>query len=209
MSGHGGSGSLSEEMRRWSNWGHWAEGALLAAVGVLAWLEAARALTGIGTYSWAVLLVAAGVLLPLVIFGHGHEAYEEFGGREAIWADPQQRQHLVMAAVLVVSGVSEVTARNAGVTWLGYVWPLGLAFVGILFTVHTQHGTSSAARRAVLVHRVLGVSIVLAGVARAVQLALEASRGFWAYAWVVILLVVALQLLVYREPVGAYEPEPR
>jgi hypothetical protein len=194
-------------MRRWSNWGHWAEGVLLAAVGVLAWLEAAGALTGIGTYSWAVLLVVAGVLLPLVIFGHGHEAYEEFSGREAIWSDPQQRQHLVMAAVLVVSGVSEIIARNAGVAWLAYVWPLGLMAVGLLFMVHTQHGTSAAARRAILVHRVLGASIVLAGIARVVQLALGESRGLWAYAWVVILLAVALQLLVYREPVGAYEPE--
>ncbi|HIE21499.1 MAG TPA: hypothetical protein EYP73_02725 [Acidimicrobiia bacterium] len=79
--------------------------------------------------------------------------------------------------------------------------------VGLLFMVHTQHGTSAAARQAILVHRVLGASIVLAGIARAVQLALGESRGPWAYLWVVILAVVALQLLIYREPAGAYESE--
>ena len=194
-------------MRRWSNWGHWAEGALLAVVGVLAWLEAAGSLTGGWAYAWPTVLVAAGVLLPVVIFGHGHEAYESFGGRQAVWSDPQQRQHLVMAIVLVVSGVAEIVSRSAGVQWLGFVWPTGLASVGVLFMVHAQHGTSSAARRAVLVHRVLGVSIVAAAAARAVQLALDESSGLWAYLWVIILLIVAIQLIVYREPTGAFESD--
>jgi len=179
----------------------------LAVVGLLAGLEAAGVLTGGWAYAWPAFLVGAGVLLPIVIFGHGHEAYESSGGRGAIWSDPQQRQHLIMAVVLVVSGVAEIIARLTSVQWLGLVWPVGLAVIGVMFMVHTQHGTSDAARKAVMVHRILGISLVAAGIARAVQVILEESSGLWAYLWIFILLLVALQLLIYREPTGAYETE--
>jgi len=197
----------SEEMRSWSNWGHWLEGGLLAVIGVLALLEAAGVLTGGWAYAWPIVLVVAGVALPLVIFGHGHETYEAFGGRKALLSDPQQRQHVVISVVLVVSGIAEIVARSADVRWLGFVWPIGLALVGVLFMVHTQHGTSAAARRAVLVHRVLGVTLIAAAAARAVQVALDESSGFWAYLWVILLLLVAAQLIFYREPAGAYQSD--
>ncbi len=124
------------------------------------------------------------------------------------WSAYQQRQHVVMAVVLVVSGVAEMVAQSANVQWLGLVWPAGLAVIGVMFMVHTQHGTSLAARRAVFGHRILGVSLVAAAIARAAQVILEESSGLWAYLWVIILLLVAIQLIVYREPTGAYESEP-
>ncbi len=191
-------------MRQWSNWGHWAEGGLLGVVGVVAILEAAGALSGGWQYLWPAFLVVAGLLLPAVIFGHGHEDYENLGGRAAVWRDPQQRQHLVMGGILALGGLAEIAARASDLTILRYVWPVGLGVVGLMFFFHTQHGDDEAARKAVTIHRILGGTIVLAAVARLIEVAIEAEGGFWAYAWAVLLLVTSAQLLIYREPEGAY-----
>ena len=80
-------------MRRWSNWGHWAEGWLLGVVGVVAILEATGALSGGWQYLWPAFLVVAGLLLPAVIFGHGHEDYENLGGAEGSHYSPDSRWH--------------------------------------------------------------------------------------------------------------------
>ncbi len=198
------SSHLAAEMRRWSNLGHRVEGGVLAAASVSALLETLDVLSGGWVYVWPGLLVAAGLFLPLVIFGHGHETYEHMGGRAAMLQDPQQRQHLVMAAILLLAGSAEIVALAGGSPILHYIWPLGLAVVGVMFVIHTQRGTDEATLKAVRIHRILGSTIILAALARGIQHSLGATRGLWAYAWSVILLIVAFQLLIYREPEGTY-----
>ena len=72
-----------------------------------------------------------------------------------------------------------------------------------MFLFHAQHGTSEAAARAVQQHRVLGTTLILAGLLNFVEISNGAR--FVAILWPIVLLVAAAQLLLYREPEGAYE----
>ncbi len=192
---------LAEKMRYWSNLGHWIIGALLTVVGVLALLEILGVLSGGWAFAWPSAAAVAGIMLPLGILSHGHEEY----GRELVLADPQQRQHLIMGGIIFLGGVAEVVALEAGISILHYAWPLGLAVVGVMFLIHPQHGTDAAAIRAVRIHRILGSTFILAGLARAAAVLIDATSGFFGYAWVLLVFAAAAQLITYREPEGAYE----
>ena len=195
---------LAAAQRRLSNVGHWAEGGLFAAVGLIALLQALGWTGGAARYASPVLLILAGVFLPVLLFGHSHGTA---GHSREIARDPQQRQHLVMAALILVAGIAEL-ALAAG--WLAmrpviYVWPAALVVIGIMFMLHTQHGDHAAMARAVRFHRLLGAAIVLAGGASAAQRAAGDLTGALAFAAPLLLLVVAGLLVTYREPSGAYE----
>jgi hypothetical protein len=192
------------ESRFWSNLGHWVEGGLFAIVGLLALLESSDILTDSWIYVWPTILLIAGLTLPLGIFGHGH-GEDARASRAALLADPQQQQHLIIAGLLFVAGVAEIAALASGIGILRYVWPLVLIVIGILFMIHTQHGTSEAATKAVRVHRILGGTLLLAGLARGLAVASGTYTGVLGLAWVVLLLITAVQLLIFREPEGAYE----
>ncbi len=197
----------ADEMRRFSNLGHWAEGALLALVGLIGMLDWLGILTGAWRYAWPVLLLAAGLFLPVVIFGHGHETYEPIGGRAAVWNDPQQRQHLLMGVLLLLAGAAEVGGLAFGFRWLQYGWPIALVVIGILFGVHTQQGSSEALAASIRYHRFLGGILAAAGLARASVVLTGNFGGVLGLGWIVLAILAALLLLLYREPAGAYETE--
>ncbi len=192
---------LAEKMRYWSNLGHWIIGALLAVVGVLALLEILGVLGGGWAFAWPSAAAVAGIMLPLGILSHGHEEY----GRELVLSDPQQRQHLIMGGIIFLGGLAEVVALATGIGALQYAWPLGLGAVGVIFLIHPQHGTDAAAVRAVRIHRILGTTFILAGLARAATVLTDANSGLFGFAWVILVLAAAVQLITYREPEGAYE----
>src|SRR3989337_1315149 len=66
----------------------------------------------------------------------------------------------------------------------------------------TRH-TGQAVERAVRRHRYLGATLILAGLIAAA--AVWVPNAALAVLWPVVLLAAAVQLLVYREPAGAYE----
>lgn len=92
---------------------------------------------------------------------------------------------------------------RSSIPLLVYAWPAALILTGWLFLFHAQHGMSEAATRAVRQHRVLGVTIVAAGLLRLIEVI--SAGGFAAILWPIVLLIAAAQLLLYREPEGAYE----
>jgi hypothetical protein len=178
----------AEEMRRLSNLGHLVEGIVLAAVGVLALLH------GFGvawaSTAWPLLILLSGVVLLGLIYPlHPPSDWP------TLWRDPQQRQHTIIAAVLAVAGTTELLRGG------GYVWPAALLVIGVLFLTHTQHGRAVA--RAVLLHRILGITMIGAGLLRAIEVGTGA--GVFAFLWPLALLAAAAQLIVYREPEGAFE----
>ena len=118
-----------------------------------------------------------------------------------IWRDAQQRQHTIIAVVVAIAGVAELLSSTIPV--LSYVWPAAIIVTGGLFLFHAQHGTSEAAARAVRQHRRLGSTLVIAGLLNFVEI-VNGAR-FAAMLWPIVLLIGAVQLLGYREPVGAYE----
>lgn len=183
-----------EEMRRLSNLGHIVEGVLLGVVGILALLS------GIGnawaSTAWPILLLAAGILLLLLIYPR-----HPFADWPAIWQDAQQRQHTLMAVTIAVAGAAQLLAKQ-NPSW-SYLWPAAVILIGVMFLVHEQHGTSAAAAKAVRLHRILGSTIIIAGLLRAVQLISNAQ--IFAVLWPLVLLAAAGQLILFREPGGAYE----
>ncbi|GAB4577429.1 MAG: hypothetical protein Fur0022_01600 [Anaerolineales bacterium] len=184
-----------DEKRRLSNLGHIVEGILLAAVGILALLGQLVAAAWAASL-WPALIFMAGVLLLSLIYPrHPRSDWP------LIWRDPQQREHTIMAVAVAVSGLAEILRVAFPV--LGYIWPMAILLIGGLFLFHAQHGTSEAAMKAVRQHRFLGIIIVAAGLLRGAEIV--TGTGVFAILWPVALLLAAVQLLLYREPAGAYE----
>lgn len=199
-----------EEMQSFSNWAHWAEGAVLAIAAGVALAQAAGFLRdGRARYLWPAVIAGAGALLLLYLLIPYHglgRASEQWG---FIFGDPQQRQHLIFGALTVAGGGAELLYRAARVTnwrWQ-FVWPAAAAFIGVMFAAHTQHGTAEAVERAALVHRYLGLLLIATGVLRTADV-LWGTRVRWlAFPWALTLLSAAGALALYREPEGAYRME--
>lgn len=86
---------------------------------------------------------------------------------------------------------------------LAYGWPVVAIIIGILFWLHEQHGTGDAVSKAVWQHRILGITIVIAGLLRLGEVITAAS--LLAILWPLALSTASAQWLLYREPEGAYE----
>ena len=187
----------AEERRHLSDQGHRVEGVLLAAVGILAILSGAG--VAWAATAWPILIVVAGVtLLVLIYLRHPRSDWP------AIWSDPQQRQHTLLATALVVASPAELLGQRAGGLWM-YAWPAALILIGALFLTHTQHGQGQAVARAVRLHRILGGTIMLGGILRLADI--STASGVFVFLWPFALLAAAAQLLIYREPEGAFEAE--
>lgn len=184
-----------EENRRLSNLGHVMEGMLFGVVGILALLG------NIGLAAWAstvwpIMILVAGILLLILIYPR-----HPMSDWPAIWRDMQQRQHTIMAAAVAFGGAAELL-RGSSPAW-GYVWSGVMLLIGGMFLIHEQHGTSEAATRAVRQHRILGWTAIAAGLLRVMELI--AGANLFSIVWPVALLAAAAQLILYREPAGAYE----
>ena len=173
------------------------EGVLLASVGVLALLSNIDVATWAATV-WRVLALLAGVALLIILYPP-HPVSEW----QLIWRDPQQRQHTMIAVVVVLASTAELAQANAGITVFEYVWPIALIFIGALFMMHTQHGHGDAVHRAVLRHRILGITVIVAGLLRLLEIIIRSDT--LALLWPIVLLIAAFQLLIYREPEGAFD----
>ena len=184
-----------EEMRRLSNLAHIIEGVLIAIVGLLALLGNVSTFQWAST-AWPLLILIAGIILLFLLY-QLHPASE----RGLIWRDAQQRQHTIIAIAIAVAGVAELLRSSSPL--LAYAWPAAIILTGGLFLFHAQHGTSQAAAWAVRQHRALGMMHILAGLLNFVQIVTGAR--FAAILWPIVVLIAAAQLLLYREPEGAYE----
>jgi hypothetical protein len=194
-----------EEMQAFSNAAHVAEGTIIAAVALLVLAEQVRASQRpFRLFSWPTLVLFAGVFLLGYLLIPWHGPSMATAQWSFIFSDPQQRQHVWIALALVASGLLEIVSRRTGVASLRYGFPVGLALIGAAFLSHAQHGTSAAVQRAVIIHRLLGASL-LAAAALALA-ARSGSRAKWLhYAWPLMLIITALLLFLYREPAGAYK----
>lgn len=197
---------FTAQARQLSNVAHWALGALLGVIGLLALLQALNVIGGALLYLSPALLIAAGVLIPTIIFGHRHEGVMAHEHRRAALNDPQQRQHFAIAGLILIAGLAEI-GRLSGILSapFSYVYPFALGVIGALFVFHAQHGNHAAMMQALRFHRLLGATLALAGMLKAAQVWSNDARGFFAFAWSLILLVAAGLLITYREPAGAYE----
>ncbi len=113
-----------------SNLAHIVVGGLFAAVSVLSALETAGVTRGGWRFLWPGLLLVAGLFVPVFILwaarAHGVSVRH-------VGADPLQRQHFVLSALVFAGGVGEVLAvAQVGSAVLRFVWPTALVIVGYL-----------------------------------------------------------------------------
>lgn len=192
-----------EELILYSNIAHWVEGAVLLMAAGIVLLQIFGYLRD-KLYLWPSLILLSGLFFP--IFSYGHHLDELGLAWQATIYDPQQRQHMLMAALMSIAGFSElVRIRYRQSAWR-FVWPAVLATVGILFLVHPQHGTGEAVMQAALIHTYLGSVLVLAGTFRVAEM-LWPNVKWLAYPWIVFLALAGILLVSYREPEGAYIAE--
>ncbi len=195
-----------EELIYLSNLAHWIEGGLFSAVVIIAFVQA----TGIYRaswlkYVWPSLILAAGLFLPIFSFSH-HWNEMELAFKATIY-DAQQRQHLYIAIIVTVAAALEFYSIKTDKLWAKVAFPAGLLIIGLLFLAHQQHGTSEAVMNAVIIHRYLGASLILAGIFRMVEVLGKSKMKLAAYLWMIFLAVASGLLISYREPEGAYQIE--
>jgi hypothetical protein len=183
-----------EEMRRFSNIGHWVEGAIIGgAGGLLLW----EAVSGESRAEKAAssMLTGAGLLLGLGLVAG---SLEHGGPATFFQADRQQREHLQMAGLLTAGGLARRGGRIGRVAAAG-----ATARIGQMFLTHEQHGAGEAAAEAKGKHERLGKTILAGAAAGAIG---EVLGNRWLRAAAAGLLMLSgFQLLTYREPEGAYE----
>jgi len=188
-----------------SNLGHWIEGGLFLLVAILGFLEARGKLAGKVRFAVPVLLFLSGAALAGFLAAHSHVID---GNRTHALADPQQREHLIMGSLLVLAGLAEFfrKIKNPN-SLLRFVWPVVFAVIGTLFMIHTQHGTHEAVSSSVWIHRVLGATIISGAMTLALDRLTKAPILWLQLLWAILFTATALQLILYREPEGAYHGE--
>jgi hypothetical protein len=184
-----------------SNWGHEVEGflaLLMAIAGMLDLIHGApeRRMR----YLAASLNVLAGLILgPVLLLHHGATV------ARAMLADPQQAQHVAMGFLLVIGGGARLIGEATGRSREGSLCLAAcVGAIGVLFLFHAQHGTDHAVMVAMVIHRLLGLAFLTCAVsAAAFAWGRERRR---APGWVsqLSLLAIALLLIAYREPQGAF-----
>lgn len=196
-------GHTAADMVAFSNFAHLAEGVIIAAVAIIALVQAVQHPTGKSRLAWPMLVLFSGIFLLFFLLLPYHGLAKAPANWAFIFGDPQQRQHFFIGCILVVAGWAELANAHQSRPWRAAVFPLALGVIGVSFLVHMQHGTSSAVTTATAIHRMLSADLLtaaaLAGASRA-----KRDMQWLEFAWPVALLGAALLLFLYREPVGAY-----
>lgn len=191
-----------EELILYSNIAHWIEGAIFLIVAFIAIIQALGYWKN-KQYLWPSLILGAGLFLP--IFSYIHHLDELRLAWQATIYDPQQRQHMFMALLMIVAGIGELTRIKRQESSWRFALPAVLAVIGILFLTHPQHGTSDAVVRATIIHNYLGIVLVLAGLFRSIEVYRPNKSKWLAFSWIFFLIIASILLISYREPEGAYE----
>lgn len=194
----------AEEMRAISDLVHRVEGAIVAVTALLVLAEATGRVRNRNL--WPATVCVAGVFLLAALLAPHHGLAHARTQWSFVFGDPQQRQHLAIAALVTAGGLAELLHRGGRLKGRGWalVWPAAVVCVGVAFLLHTQHGTGEAVARAVLVHRLLAGVFVATGVLRAAAVLRRKRAGALRYLWGVSLMIAAGILFLYREPSGAY-----
>ncbi|MCO6439930.1 MAG: hypothetical protein J5I81_02350 [Nitrococcus mobilis] len=138
---------------------------------------------------FALLIVGIELFLDPVI--HGSAIPENYS--------KETSQHLLLSALLLSIGMVE-GARCFG-KLQAFLWamvlPIGLFLAGILFFFHAQHGAHVSMLLLIVQHRIMGVTLVITAVTKAVA-ELRPRSGLHA-AWLIVIFIFSSELILYTE----------
>jgi hypothetical protein len=187
------------EIIQLSNLAHITEGIVLLIIATIVVMQG----LGFLQKSWqryvlpGIALFASIVLIGFLFFDHLNELPLAW---KWITTDMQQRQHLQMGVLL---GVGSLVAL-IGIKWqkpkLNLALHAAIALIGFLFIVHPQHGSDAEAAKALLIHRVAGTALIIAGIAQATALFKQQWRKALLILAGVCLALSAVLFMAYREP---------
>lgn len=195
-----------EQLRMLSNWAHWIEGAIFLTAALILLLKVTgRIQSKKADLLWPGLILGAGVFLILYIFFH-HPLNQLPLVWQVILVDPQQRQHMIMAILLVLVSLLQLLYLQKKIRspLIPFAWPAVLVVIGIFFVFHPQHGTPEAIAYMKPYHTALGIVIILTGTAFMLSILKDKNKLLHFFS-IGLLALAAFLLLFYREPAGSYQ----
>lgn len=178
---------------------HWIYGAaFLAGSGVLLAEESGAFHAPKLRYGVPVATMVAGGLLMIDPLLHGSAAPKNYGA--------ETKQHLAMGGLLLAIGavdLAHTSGRLEHWTW-GLVLPAGMVAAGARLFFHAQHGDPGQHALLTTQHRILGATVAIAGVAKALSLVPdpdtdEARWPGFTTGWLLSLGLIGVELLLYTE----------
>jgi len=185
-----------EELRLLSSVGHWIAGGIFLMVSFIAFLQV-KGFFKSKPYLWQLLVVVGGLMfIPYTLLHHSFQELPLVW--QVIFLDPQQRQHFIMFNLITFGGIIELllALKKIQAKMFHFVFPVIISIIGLMFLFHPQHGTSEALAYSVPYHTILGMVLLSAGIAKAIQVR---------FAWILFLFISSIMLLTYNEPAGTYE----
>lgn len=178
---------------------HWIIGGLVTAFALVLILHQTGVLKArLLRYLLGGGVAALGVQVLLDPLIHGSAAPEGYGA--------ETLQHMVQGLVVLGVGVVEILRARERLrhrAWK-FVLPVGLSLVALVFLFHAQHKVEGPMVLLVVQHQILGATLLVAAVAKALgELEREATRSF-AVTWLVVLLLAGVELLLYSEGGGGH-----
>lgn len=173
---------------------HWIVGGLVSVFALVLILHQTGALQARPfRYLLGAGITALGIQVLLDPLIHGSAAPEGYGAETA--------QHMVQGVLILGVGVVELLRAREKLrhsVWR-FILPLGLSLVALVFLFHAQHEAEGPTVLLLVQHRILGATLLVAAVAKALgELEREPARAF-AVTWLVVLLLAGLELLLYSE----------
>ncbi|OGW53745.1 MAG: hypothetical protein A2Z46_01870 [Nitrospirae bacterium RBG_19FT_COMBO_55_12] len=173
---------------------HWIIGGWIAIIACFLILNETRVLAA----RWVRWLLPVGMLavgIELIIDPLLHGAAAP-GGYEH-----ETAQHFMLGAGLIVVAALEGLREKEVLRhrFWSMVMPTGLIAAGAVFMFHAQHEASVPIIVLIAQHRVYGVTLWLAGLAKALAEIRSHKTRTFAAGWLVLLLLFGFELLLYTE----------
>ncbi|MBX7109618.1 MAG: hypothetical protein K1X61_13280 [Chitinophagales bacterium] len=114
-------------------------------------------------------------------------------------------QHFMGGILFTTAGVAEWIRQRKNIPWLAFVTSIVIFLTGSIFFFHQQLGITQSVIASMNWHLLFGACLIIGGAIKVIDLLLgEEKKGFLAV-WVIVLLIGAVMMATYQEPVGAYQ----
>lgn len=193
-------GSL--EGKAYSERNHQVAGVLVLLIGI----SELRGGMGLTRLAWSRLLLPIAMLSAggFLMVWSDHDAWPigSLSVTQTFFSDDVETvQHKLYATMLLSVGTVEFLRRTDRVTHGAWGVPLSaLALIGGAMLFLHSHGTHPSAHQIAIHHAVMGTTACVAGLCKIMAGAkLHEGPSPWALAWAALVLLIGVELLVYRE----------